>query len=283
MGGRKSEGLSVKRALAEEELAQLEKRGQARAVICCEGYRVSRCRCRHRSQERRRPRVAAGAVDDVVERAAQDVVIELDVFVLAGIAETTAALTMPAREGEETLVPPTTNQPVPKMGFLLKTQTPVAGLASKERSGVPRVFPTTKRTRPGTKGEARPDWGRRLRPAMFSRKGRDRYSGCAKTVPPAETTLGETLGYLSPGCRRRKPRRRHRENEKGVENGSGKGLFSRGAQFASAEAHGDFAAAGGRTGWPQVQQPQRGSRGLLGASNKEELGLGSHRVSPFQV
>src|ERR1700752_4541814 len=99
---------------------------------------------------------------------------------------------MPAKDGEETLVPPTTNHPCPKTGLLSKTQTPVAGLASKERSGVPRELPTINRTPSWNEGRG----STRLEPWPASCQ----VSSIMKLpvfglremlVPPAETTFGE--------------------------------------------------------------------------------------------
>jgi hypothetical protein len=53
-------------------------------------------------------------------------------------AKLPAALTIPAHVGDETLVPPTINHAGLPASVLLKTHTPVAGLASEEMSGVPR-------------------------------------------------------------------------------------------------------------------------------------------------
>src|SRR5271168_33428 len=96
---------------------------------------------------------------------------------------------IPAREGAETLVPPTTNQPAPKTALVSKTQTPVLGLASKERSGVPRAGPTIsaiefwKLGRGSTKLAPPPaschELSRRNLPVLASRE---------MVVPPAETT-----------------------------------------------------------------------------------------------
>src|SRR5579863_6399012 len=102
---------------------------------------------------------------------------------------------MPASEGADTLVPPTTYHPVPLTGLLSKTQTPVFGLASKDRSGVPRVGPTV---------SAMPFWklGRgstRLGPPppschVFSNRNRPVKASREIVVPPAESTFGEVLG-----------------------------------------------------------------------------------------
>src|SRR5215831_6222460 len=47
---------------------------------------------------------------------------------------------MPASEGEATLVPPNTSHPdSPWQRVLSYTETPVLGLASKEKSGAPRI------------------------------------------------------------------------------------------------------------------------------------------------
>ena len=43
-------------------------------------------------------------------------------------------------------LPPAMNHPVPNTGLLSKTHTPLLGLASKDRSGVPRDGPTRSRT-----------------------------------------------------------------------------------------------------------------------------------------
>src|SRR5581483_866916 len=53
-----------------------------------------------------------------------------------------AELIIPDSDGAETLVPPTTYHPVPSAALLSKTQTPLAGLASNDKSGVARHFPT---------------------------------------------------------------------------------------------------------------------------------------------
>src|SRR5580658_8829272 len=138
-----------------------------------------------------------------------------------------AALTMPANEGAETLVPPTTNQPVPRTGLLSQTQTPVAGLASKERSGVPRELPTIART---------PSWneGRgsiRLEPPpascqVFSRMKSPVFGLREILVPPAETTFGETLGYSVPGLSPEEAKKTTPGKTKsGSKTVSGKGLF----------------------------------------------------------
>src|SRR5271170_7808337 len=102
---------------------------------------------------------------------------------------------MPARAGEETLVPPTTNQPVPKTGLVSKIQTPVLGLASKEMSGVPRGAPTMNWTPFWNEGRGS-TW---LGPAplscqVFSRRKAPLLGSREMLVPPTETTFGEALG-----------------------------------------------------------------------------------------
>src|SRR5215472_932720 len=55
-----------------------------------------------------------------------------------------AAFTIPASAGEAKLVPPTISQPTPDpcTGVVSKTQAPVTGLESNDRSGTPRELPT---------------------------------------------------------------------------------------------------------------------------------------------
>src|SRR5579884_1592979 len=111
-----------------------------------------------------------------------------------------AAFTIPARAGEETLVPPTTNHPVPSTGLLLKTHTPVAGFASNEISGVPLNSPTIWRTRSWKAGRGS-NWLGPL-PAscqVFSRIKLPVLVLRETLVPPAEITFGEVLGYSGPG------------------------------------------------------------------------------------
>src|ERR1700680_3674022 len=111
---------------------------------------------------------------------------------------------MPAKDGAEALVPPTTAQPSgvfdPSKVLPSKIHTPVLGLASKDRSGVPRVSPTTSTRRSWKLGRGSTKLGpppascqalsSKNLPVMLSRE---------MVVPPAHTTFGDTHGYCVPG------------------------------------------------------------------------------------
>src|SRR5260370_37354168 len=102
---------------------------------------------------------------------------------------------MPASDGEETLVPPKTSQPLaPWHRGVSETETPVLGFASKEKSGAERCVASV---------PAMPDWDAGfgsnalappplpLQPVSLAKLPLlSRFT----LVPPAETTNGETLG-----------------------------------------------------------------------------------------
>src|SRR5215468_10126075 len=104
---------------------------------------------------------------------------------------------MPASAGDATLVPPKTIQPEsPWHRVLSKTDTPVAGSASKDQSGVPRWLPSML-AKPGTCDwkaaigsytlgppplSLQPDSATKVNPVICN------------LVPPAEITFGDTLG-----------------------------------------------------------------------------------------
>src|SRR5256885_7141354 len=112
---------------------------------------------------------------------------------------------MPASEGAETLVPPRTNHlwRLPSNRLVSRTQTPVLGFASNEKSGVPRKLPTISATRSWKCGRASIWLG--PPPAscqVFSSRNVPEFGSREMVVPPAETTFGEALGHTAPGfCR----------------------------------------------------------------------------------
>src|SRR2546430_9716637 len=113
-----------------------------------------------------------------------------------------AELMMPASEGAETLVPPRTNHlwRLPSNRLVSRTQTPVLGFASNEKSGVPRKSPTISAMRSWKCGRASTWLG--PPPAscqVFSSRNVPEFGSREMVVPPAETTFGEALGHTAPG------------------------------------------------------------------------------------
>src|SRR5437660_8223957 len=113
-----------------------------------------------------------------------------------------AELMMPASEGAETLVPPRTNHlwRLPSNRLVSRTQTPVLGFASNEKSGVPRKSPTISAMRSWKCGRASTWLG--PPPAscqVFSRRNVPEFGSLERVVPPAEITFGEVLGQPAPG------------------------------------------------------------------------------------
>src|SRR6266404_542408 len=107
-----------------------------------------------------------------------------------------ARFTIPARDGEETLVPPKTNQPLnPWHEVLSYTETPVLGSASNEKSGAERcvvsalAMPTCQL---GIDSYLLGPPPLPLQPVSLLKVPLELSF---TLVPPAETTKGETLGY----------------------------------------------------------------------------------------
>src|SRR6266571_5424496 len=106
-----------------------------------------------------------------------------------------ARFTIPASDGADTLVPPNTCQPVrPRHRVLSKTETPLLGSASKEKSGAERCVasvPVIPIWYVGFDSNALGPPPLPLQPVSLVKLP---FASRCTLVPPAETTDGETLG-----------------------------------------------------------------------------------------
>src|SRR6266581_8774035 len=106
-----------------------------------------------------------------------------------------ARFTMPASEGDATLVPPNTSHPLDPWHLVLSyTETPVFGSESKEKSGTPRALPTMLAIPAWYGGRASYLLGPPplpLHPVSLTKLPKRLR---LIEVPPADTTFGETPG-----------------------------------------------------------------------------------------